>query len=190
MKKILLINGNPKQSSLCHSLCDHYETSANTHGNVRRYNLSAMDFNADLTFGYDHILTLEPCLQDFTDALLWADHIVMIAPIWWGGIPSKLKGLLDRTFLPGTTFKFEGDNPFPTPLLKGKTGRIVLTMDTPHELLQQQAQPVLLQLGRYTLEYCGVKLNGVNLFGSVIASDIKQKADWFETIKRLGLDCD
>jgi putative NADPH-quinone reductase len=37
-----------------------------------------------------------------------------------------MKGLIDRVFIPGVTFKFEEGNPHPTPLMEGKTARIIL----------------------------------------------------------------
>src|SRR5690606_18138467 len=42
----------------------------------------------------------------------------------------KLKGLIDRTFLPGWAYRFEG-RALPTPLLAGRSQRLVTTMDSP-----------------------------------------------------------
>ncbi|WP_444943599.1 NAD(P)H-dependent oxidoreductase [Microbulbifer sp. ZKSA006] len=189
MKNILILNGNPKKNSLSKRLSDVYGAEAVQRAQIRRYNLSEMDFNSNLEFGYDDSQSLEGCLSDFQQALLWAEHIVIISPIWWGGLPSKLKGLIDRTFLPGFTFKFEGDNSEPVQLLKGKTSRIILTMDAPDEFLMEQAKPIIEQLDRYTLQYCGVFKAAVNLFGSVIMSDKDQQETWLETVKELGASC-
>ena len=97
-----------------------------------------------------------------------------------------MKGLIDRVFIPGVTFKFEEGNPYPIPLMKGKTGHIILTMDMPAEFVEEQAQPVLAQLSTYTLEYCGVSPVKTSLFGSVIMTDEAQKITWIEEVKLLA----
>jgi len=190
MKNILVLNGNPKPNSFAHQISDTYQIEAREHLAVRRINLAEMTFNPDLSHGYDEPLPLEESLQAFQQAVLWADHIVVIAPVWWGGIPAKLKGMFDRAFLPGFAFSYEGDNPEPKQLLAGKTSRIFLTMDAPMEFADEQALPVLEQLNRFTLEFCGIKNIGISLFGSVIMSDDKQRDHWLtETKLAATQDC-
>ncbi len=186
MKKILLLDGNPKKNSFSASLSAVYEAEAQKQGDIRRFDLSDMIFDPNLKSGYDEVQVLEPCLSDFTQALFWAEHIVIISPIWWGGIPAKLKGLFDRVFLPEVTFKYVSDSIHPVQLLSGKTSRIILTMDTPAEMMEEHAKPLLEQLGRNTLEFCGVHKAKVNLFGSVVLSDDRQKNTWIEIVKELG----
>ena len=189
MKNVLLLNANPKKVSFSHQLADSYEIEAREQANVRRFNLSGMDFNPSLENGYDSIQVLEDCLTAFQQSIQWANHIVIVSPIWWGALPAKLKGLIDRAFLPGFAFKFEGDSLEPTPLLVGKTSRIILTMDAPEEFVREQAQPVLEQLDRFTLQYCGVSEAECNLFGSVILADESQRNSWLQTAKQLGSKC-
>lgn len=189
MKNILLLNGNPKPSSFSHHLSDTYEVAAREYATVRRFNVADMDFDPNLAHGYDQVQPLEACLSDFQSAITWADHIVLISPIWWGGLPGKLKGLIDRTFLPGFAFKFEGDQPEPIQLLKEKTARVVLTMDAPDSFAQEQAQPILQQLDRFTFQFCGISEAEVNLFGSVIMSDELQRDRWLKTVQDLGAEC-
>ena len=49
--------------------------------------------------------------------------MVIFTPIWWGALPAKLKGLIDRTFLPGFAFQYEEGKLMPKQLLKGRTAR-------------------------------------------------------------------
>ncbi|WP_438464620.1 NAD(P)H-dependent oxidoreductase [Marinomonas sp. PE14-40] len=190
MSNVLILNGNPKssqkQKSLSHSLADTYEIEARETAQVRRFNLADMVFNPSLEQGYDEIQQLEPCIVEFQESLMWADHIVIVSSTWWGGLPAKMKGLIDRAFIPGVTFKFEGDDPNPVQLMKGKTARILLTMDMPEEFVEDQAAPVLGQLSKYTLEFCGVSPVRTSLFGSVIMSDDSQKAQWLAQVSDLG----
>jgi putative NADPH-quinone reductase len=63
--------------------------------------------------------------------ITWAEHLTLVYPIWWGGIPALLKGFFDRVFLPGFAFKYRKGSPFPDKLLKGRTAHLLVTMDTP-----------------------------------------------------------
>ncbi|MBR9829795.1 MAG: NAD(P)H-dependent oxidoreductase [Oceanospirillales bacterium] len=184
MKSIVLINGNPKNESFCNHLADQYEEAAQQHASVTRFNLSAMHFDANLSCGYEHEQPLEPDLKRLQSSLLRADHIVMLAPIWWGGVPAAFKGLLDRILLPGVTFTYEEG--LPVPLLRGKSARIILTMDNLPDVLQEQAAPVLEQLGHYTLQFCGVEPVQHTLFGSLILSSEVEREAWVQEIRQLG----
>lgn len=157
MKNVLILNGNPKRQSLCHTISDAYQSGVAPAHHVRRFDLGSMTFDPDLSGGYDSSKTLEPSLQEFQEMLLWADHITIVGPIWWGGIPAKLKGLIDRSLQPGFAFKYESGNPNVIPLLEGKTSQLILTMDAPEEYDQMQAAPVLAQLNQFTLQFCGIE---------------------------------
>jgi len=191
MSRLLILNANPKQKSLNHQLADAFEAGARLADNpaereIRRFDLSEMNFDPSLNEGYDQIQDMEKDLNDFLTALQWANHILIVSPIWWGGLPAKFKGLIDRVFLPGQTFKYEADSPLPTPLLTGKTARLMLTMDAPEEYAQIQAAPVLEQLNRFTLEFCGIENEQPLLIHSASFSDEQQIAFWLKTANELG----
>ncbi|SFC57269.1 NAD(P)H-dependent oxidoreductase [Pseudoalteromonas denitrificans] len=185
-KKILVLDGNPKSRSFCQHLSDLYEIEASEYFNIKRFNLSQMVFNPSLENGYEARQELEPCLVDFQKAILWADHIVIVTPIWWGGIPAKLKGLFDRVFLPDFSFKYEGNNPLPLQLLKGKTSRIIMTMDAPSDYAQEQAAPAIAQLDLYTLQFCGIEKAKINLLDSMISANSDNKLYWETQVKDLA----
>ncbi|MFG1489010.1 NAD(P)H-dependent oxidoreductase [Oceanospirillum sp. HFRX-1_2] len=191
MSRLLILNANPKQKSLNQQLADAYETGVRLGSpvaecEIRRFNLSDMNFDPSLNEGYDQMQALETDLNDLLAALQWADHILIVSPIWWGGLPAKFKGLIDRVFLPGQTFKYEADSPLPTPLLTGKTAQLILTMDAPEEYAEIQAAPVLEQLNRFTLEFCGIENEQPLLIPSASFSDEQQIALWLKTTNELG----
>lgn len=185
-KNILIVNGNPKAESFCQHLTDSYVSAAKKTFNIKSYHLSTMTFNPNLETGYDTNQALETCLSDFQQAVLWAEHLVIITPIWWGGIPAKLKGLIDRTFLSNFGFKYEGDSLLPTQLLQGKTSRLIITMDSPPDYSAAQAAPVLSQLDDYTLQFCGIEKAATTLIGSIILASEEEKQQWQQQVARLG----
>jgi len=94
-----------------------------------------------------------------------------VYPIWWGTYPALLKAFIDRVFLPGFAFKYKPDSMFWDKLLKGKTARLIVTMDAPkwyYALVYRSAGHIALK--KATLEFCGVKPVTTSTFGSVKSS--------------------
>jgi NAD(P)H dehydrogenase (quinone) len=56
----------------------------------------------------------------------WADLLIFIYPIWWGGMPAILKGYIDRIFTSG--FAYRSYESGILPLLSGKKALIMSTM--------------------------------------------------------------
>ena len=105
-KNIVVLNGHPGQRSLSKSLSEAYAGAARDAGHdLRVHHLSDMVFDMDFgEAGFSETKALEPDLEAFLADLEWADHVVVAAPMWWGSLPAKLKGLFDRALLPGRTF--------------------------------------------------------------------------------------
>jgi NAD(P)H dehydrogenase (quinone) len=54
-----------------------------------------------------------------------SDHLIVIYPIWWNGMPAILKGFIDRVFSSGYAFKYVGV--MPQGLLKGKKATVFVS---------------------------------------------------------------
>ncbi|MFZ3192463.1 MAG: NAD(P)H-dependent oxidoreductase [Moraxellaceae bacterium] len=186
-QKILILNGNPQANSLCHALTAAYLSGLPTTATVEVFHLAQMQFDPNLALGYAQQQTLKPCLLAFQQALLQADHLVLIFPIWWGGLPAQLKGLIDRTFLPNVTFKYHAGSRLPQQLLKGKTARLIITMDAPVWYYRYwQAAPVVRQLKQNILGFCGFKQIQVTWFGKVLHSTPSERQGWLKQVQRLA----
>ncbi|MEC7119471.1 MAG: NAD(P)H-dependent oxidoreductase [Pseudomonadota bacterium] len=185
-QNILILNGNPKANSLSHALTAAYLSGLPSTATVDVFHLSDMPFDPNLAFGYNQQQPLEPHLLAFQHALLKADHLVMIFPIWWGGMPAQLKGLIDRTFLPNVAFKYQAGSGMPKQLLKGKTARLILTMDVPTWYYRWQGSPVIRQLNQSILGFCGFKQIKVTRFGKVLHSSLLERQGWLKQVKNLA----
>lgn len=129
-KKILVILGHPDKESFCGALADAYEKGAkDTGAEVRRINIDDLNFDPNLRKGYKINQDLELDLIKAQNLIKWAEHIVWIFPIWWSLYPAKMKGFIDRTFIPGFAFKFIKGKLFWERYLKGKNSRFIVTMD-------------------------------------------------------------
>lgn len=133
-KRIFVLNGHPAATSLTKTIAETYAAAARKAGHeVRLTHLHDLDFDTDYGFaGYAQNKPLEPCLEAVQADIEWAQHVVMTTPMWWGGLPGKLKGLFDRVLLPGWAFDTRKlTMGMPQPMLKGRSARAIVTSDTP-----------------------------------------------------------
>ena len=188
MKRIFVINGNPKTTSLCRSLTEAYVEGARASGHeVSETHLSALDFQAISREGYGNLQDLEPDLVHLQDKIREAAHLVFVYPVWWGSVPALLKGVLDRVFLPHFAFKYQKGSPFPKQLLTGKSARLIVTMDTPpwyYKLVY--GAPSHKMMKRTVLEFCGIKPVKITEFGPVLNSHEKTRIKWLAKARELG----
>lgn len=169
MIKILVINGHPDKESFNTVIADRYiKTALDLGTEVRYIHIGTLNFNPNLQFGYRQRMELEPDLVKALEDIHWSDHQVWIHPIWWLGMPSIMKGFIDRAFLPGITFRSHQNQPTEG-LLKGKTGHIITTAgDMSLEVYQDVYKSSgLVQLQKGILEYCGVMIIQNNFIGPV-----------------------
>lgn len=186
-RRVLVLAANPKKESFTGFLAETYANSAEEKNEVRIIKLSELDFNIDLSGGYSEEHALEDSLKSFQASLEWCEHLVIFTPIWWGALPGKFKGLIDRTFLPDFAFKYETGTLIPKKLLRGRTARIVMTMDTPpwyYYLIQ--AAPALRQLKGATLKFVGFESVKSNMIGPIISSTKETRSKWVNRVSKLG----
>jgi NAD(P)H dehydrogenase (quinone) len=129
-KKIFILLGHPDIDSFNCTLADEYQRGAEVAGHeVRRMNISDMQFDPVLHRGYRLTQELEPDLVLFQENVNWCEHFVIFYPSWWSTMPALLKGLFDRAWLPGFAYRFTSEFSWQK-LLKGKSARMVVTSDT------------------------------------------------------------
>nr|WP_287423106.1 NAD(P)H-dependent oxidoreductase [Candidatus Brachybacter algidus] len=98
-KKILIINGHPNKESLNFGFAEAYKKGALESGaEVKEITIAQLKFNPNLEFGYQKRTELEPDLLESWEKIKWADHLVWVHPVWWGGLPAIMKGFIDRLF--------------------------------------------------------------------------------------------
>ena len=186
-KRVLVLAANPKENSFISYLAEAYASSAEEKNEVQLLKISDMEFNLDLSGGYAGVHSMEDSLKSFQASLEWCEHLVIFTPIWWGALPAKLKGLIDRTFLPGFAFQYEKGKLIPKKLLHGKTARIVMTMDTPpwYYVLVQGA-PAVKQLKTTTLKFVGFNSVKSKMIGPIINSTEESRSKWVNDVSKLG----
>ena len=188
MKKILIINGHPDKESFCFALAESYKKGADTAAaDCKLIHLIDLKFNLILAHGYRKISPLEPDLVKMQAEILAADHLVFVYPNWWSTFPALLKGFIDRVFVPNFAFKYRENSPFWDKLLKGKTARLIVTMDTPkwyYWLINKSAGHNAMRIG--VLEFCGIKPVKITVFTPVKSADEAKRKKWLAEAEELG----
>lgn len=186
-KKILVVLGHPDATSFCGALAAHYVGGARQAGHdVTLMSLSEMAFDPVLKQGFRGDQSLETDLQMAQQALEAADHSVWIYPNWWGGPPALLKGFVDRTFLPGFAFRYTR-GPLPQKLLKGRSARVIMTLDTPIWWYRYgMGAPGLQVMKKGILQFSGISPVQTTLLGPVRGSKPEQRGLWLEKMTGLG----
>ncbi len=188
MKKILIINGHPDKDSLCNEFAESYRRGVETSSaDCILVNLIDLDFDPILRYGYRQRTELEPDLLNIQKEIQNADHLVFVYPTWWGTYPALLKGFIDRVFLPKFAFKYRDNSLLWDKLLKGKTARLIVTMDTPkwyYSLIYKSPGHNAMRKG--VLEFCGIKPVKITAFGPIKSSDGKKRQKWIKQIEKLG----
>ncbi|MCJ7932684.1 MAG: NAD(P)H-dependent oxidoreductase [Chryseobacterium sp.] len=190
MKKIAIINGHPNKDSFNFGVAEAYkEGTGESDAEVREIIIADLNFNPNLQFGYQKKMELEPDLVKAWEIIRWADHLVWVHPIWWGGFPAVMKGFIDRLFLPGFAYKYRKDSVWWDKLLQGKTAHIITTIDQPGWYYRLfYGRPSVNQLKKSVLEFCGVKPVKVTYLGIIRNSTEKQRAQWLAKVKKLGVN--
>ena len=133
MKKVLVINGHPdgRPERLCAALADAYADGANAAGHlVRRCKLASVQFPMVTS---REAFEKDPPPEDIKrvqDDIKWADHLVIVHPLWLGGPPALLKGMLEQVFRYGFALGKPGSGQG-MGLLGGRSARIIVTMGMP-----------------------------------------------------------
>lgn len=190
MKKILIINGHPDAESFNAALAEAYKKGAIESGaEVKEIVVRELQFNPNLQFGYRKRTELEPDLLEAQAKIKWAEHLVWIYPVWWGSLPAILKGFIDRTFLPGFAFEKIENSVWWDKLLKGKSARIISTLDQPawyYWLVYRQ--PSHNAMKKLTLQFSGINPVKITTIGPLRLSKDSYRANWLKKVENLGFN--
>jgi putative NADPH-quinone reductase len=186
--RILVILGHPDRDSLCGALAEAYAKGAQTAGaEVEILRLGDLSFDPLLHRGYREIQPLEPDLLRAQERITWAQHLAFVYPTWWGGPPALLKGFFDRTFLPGFAFQSRKQGPLWDRLLAGRSGRLLVTADSPglYDWFVN-GMPAVRMVRKAVLAFCGVKPVRVKRFAIVKTADEARRQRWLAEAELLG----
>ena len=187
--RILIINGHPDatQRHFCAELADAYDAgAASMRREVRRIDVATLDF-PQLTGKDDFESGMPPAsIRAAQEVIRWADHLVIIHPLWLGMMPARLKAFFEQVFRPDFAYRIE-DGKTPRRLLKGRSARIVITMGMPAFAYRWLfGAHGLKALRRSVLWFCGIGPIADTLIGRIEQQDPGVRTRALKTMFDLG----
>jgi putative NADPH-quinone reductase len=189
-RNILIIDGHPdiRPERFLHALAAAYAGGARAAGHtVRLINVGELDPQTlrggeEFTSGSPDA-ALQKCQQD----VAWAQHIVILFPLWLGDMPGQLKIFLEQLLRPGFAFAAAKGKGLPRRLLRGKTARIIVTMGMPAFFYRWYFRAHSVKnLQRNILAFCGIEPARVTLVGMVEGMSDKQRQGWLQKLVKFG----
>lgn len=189
MKKIVIIDGHPDPdpARFGHALAASYAEAAKDAGHeVRTIEVASAGIEV-LRSGKDWEKGETPAqVKQVQETIAWADHVVILFPLWLGAMPGLLKGFFEQVFRPGFAIA-QGKRTLSPGLLKGKSARVVVTMGMPGFVYRLFFfSHSVSSLRRNILYFVGIKPVRETLIGTV--ENPASRARGLEVVKRLGRD--
>jgi putative NADPH-quinone reductase len=120
------------------------------------------------------------------DAIIAAEHLVIVFPLWLGTMPAVVKAFLEQIMRPGIAFAYRPQG-FPKRLLAGRSARIVVTMGMPAFLYRWYfGGHGLRGLERSILRFTGIKPVRETLLGMIGNADEAGRRRWLDQMRDYG----
>lgn len=132
MTNILIVQGHPDPSEphLCHAIATSYQTGAEQVGHTVQFIKIAEEdipyLRSKTQWDNDE---LSQVAVNGQAKIAWANHVVIIYPLWMGDVPALAKAWIEQVMRQGFAFT-KTPNGW-TPALTGKSARIIATMAMP-----------------------------------------------------------
>lgn len=187
---IVLIQGHPEAGGrrFCHALADAYAEGARAGGHeLRRIEVGELSFPLLRSQKEWAGGAVPPDIARAQDAIRWAQHLVILYPMWLGEMPALLKGFLEQVLRPGFGISAVEDGMRWTRMLTGRSARIVVTMGMPaiaYRLFYRAHS--LKSLRRNVLAFCGLGPLRDTLIGNVEGCGAAARERWLARMRELG----
>ena len=184
--KTLIVYNHPYEGSFCNAILKAVPRGLKKGGHTCKViNLDKDNFDpvmrakdlkafAELGRGIESaLMNLDPTVFRYKKKLEWADHIVMIFPIWWMSMPAMMKGFVDKVIFPGVAYDMDNGR-LVSRLASLKQVTVISTMNTPADIYRD--------------------MFGNSLEGSLIKGTFNQigihDAEWisFNMVKQVGTE--
>ncbi len=190
-QRVLIVNGHPDPASkgLCHALAEAYAAGAREAGrSVQRIDVAALDFGLLRSQAEFEKGAAPAAILQAQEQIRWADHLVVIFPLWLGDMPALLKAFLEQALRPGFAFTYRPSG-LPAMLLKGRSARVIVTMGMPALVYRWYFRAHgLKNLKRNVLRFVGFAPVRATLIGRVATGGKRMIERRLHEVKRLGRD--
>lgn len=185
-RRILIVDGHPDANPghFVHSLASAYAKGAAKH-EVKTVRIADLDFPV-LRDPREWLEQAPPTsFLAVQEQIAWAEHLVILYPLWLGDMPALLKAFLEQVMRPDFAFRY-GSGLSTEKLLTGRSARVIVTMGMPGAIYELffLAHSVR-SLARNILKFVGVSPVRRTIVGAVESGE-KHRLCWLEKVEALG----
>jgi len=188
-KRIALIQGHPDPAGghFGHALADAYERAATEAGHeVRVIDVARLELPLMRNAREWEWKPASASIEQAQRTIAWAEHLVIVFPLWLGDMPAVLKGFFEQVLRPGFAIGKAAQGRMWKKLLKGRSARIVVTMGMPAFFYSVYYRAHSLKsLKRNILEFCGVSPVRTTVIGMVEGRK-EAREDWLTRLAVFG----
>lgn len=187
MTRILIINGHPsgEPKHFVPALASAYQKGAEERHEVRRIDIGFLEFAMLREPRLWNDLEPEEDIVKAQKGIAWAEHIVILYPLWMGDVPALLKAFLEQVFRPGFAVEITAKAKWRA-LLKGKSARVIVTMGTPAPIYRLFfGSHSVKSLKRHILHFVGIHPVFTTIIGRVDSWPGYRKK-WLRRVEELG----
>lgn len=186
-RRVLIIDAHPDPDPgrFVHALAREYATAAEAANHeVMVLELAKLDFPlirkpCDWLEG-----EAPPVIVRVQNDIEWADHLVILYPLWLGDVPALLKAFLEQVMRPGFALEYRTTG-LPLKLLQGRSARVVVTMGMPSLFYRLvYSANSLKSLERNILKLVGFKPVEHTIVGNV--QDARRREQGLAEMRELG----
>lgn len=188
--RIAIIQGHPDpaEGHLGPALADAYASAAGHAGHeVRCVRIAGLDFDLVRSKADWENVAPPDCIRQAQETITWAQHLVIVYPLWLGSMPALLKAFLEQVLRPGFATSRVVNGGTWNKLLGGRSARIVVTMGMPAFIYRWYfGAHSVKSLERNILKFCGIGPIRTSLIGMVEGPDRRAREKWLAKMRLLG----
>jgi putative NADPH-quinone reductase len=186
--RILVIDGHPDpdRARFCHALADAYLEGAMAAGRETRLITLAETEIVFLRTAREFATPPDaPAIASARADIAWAEHVVLIFPLWLGGAPALMRAFLEQ--IARGSFFAETSGSGIRQRLKNKSARLIVTMGMPAVLYRFlfHAHGVR-NITQGVLGFAGFRPVRLTLFGAVEAAGANAQKARLTRVRALG----
>lgn len=190
MKKILILQGHPDANNqhFCDAISNSYSMAAiAAKHEVKKITITELDFNILLSYKEYNRPVMSKDIISAQQDILWAEHVVIIYPLWLGDMPALLKGFFEQALRPGFAIQESDAGFFFEKNLVGRSARIFVTMGMPSLIYRWFYRAhTLKSLQRNILNFCGFKPVRYCVLGGVYKGNGKKLKCYLSKVSKYG----
>jgi putative NADPH-quinone reductase len=189
-KRVLIIVGHPDASEphYCHALARAYEEGAAKAGHeVRVIDVGRLEFPVLRQPREFENGDAPPAIRAAQQDILWAEHLLIVYPLWLGTLPALLKAFFEQTFRYGFALAGGAARGTSRRLLAGRSARVVVTMGMPAILYRWLFRAHgLRSLEKGILWMAGIRTRRARLIGLVEGRGAAWRRRQLDALREMG----